>query len=281
MAEKDDDAVKPDNKSDNETVQDQDNPVEQEARTKGWRPKEEWDGDPDKWRPAKEFLDRGELFEKINSLKTEVYHLKKDYNVLADHHRKVSKVEYEKALKTLREERAQAAEEGDTAAVVKISDKIDELKDTQIGAVDLPPQNTVVTQQMEQWVDKNPWYRADTELRIAADAIGQGYYTTHPGVPFDQVLEYVSKRIVEIHPEKFPRKRKPSAPAVEGSTNNETTSSSSTATRRGKQLTEADLTEQERHVMSTLIKRKTFGNVSDAEAKRKYMDDLAKVRPVS
>ena len=38
---------------------------EQRASAEGWVPKEEWTGDPAQWRPAKEFLDRGELFKKI------------------------------------------------------------------------------------------------------------------------------------------------------------------------------------------------------------------------
>ena len=40
-------------------------PYEEAARKEGWRPKEEFEGDPEKWRPAKEFVERGELFGKI------------------------------------------------------------------------------------------------------------------------------------------------------------------------------------------------------------------------
>jgi hypothetical protein len=39
--------------------------IEQRASSRGWVPKDEWDGDPEEWRPAKEFIDRGELFKKI------------------------------------------------------------------------------------------------------------------------------------------------------------------------------------------------------------------------
>lgn len=34
--------------------------VEQQARDMGWRPQEEWKGNPDKWVDAQEFVDRGE-----------------------------------------------------------------------------------------------------------------------------------------------------------------------------------------------------------------------------
>ena len=45
--------------------------VEQRALDQGWVPQDEWQGDPDDWRPAKEFIDRGELFRKIDELKNE------------------------------------------------------------------------------------------------------------------------------------------------------------------------------------------------------------------
>ena len=40
-------------------------PYELEAREQGWKPQDEYEGDPNKWRPAKEFVERGELFGKI------------------------------------------------------------------------------------------------------------------------------------------------------------------------------------------------------------------------
>ena len=46
----------------------QTNPYEGEAREMGWRPKEEWQGEPEKWRDAKEFVERGELYGKIDTV---------------------------------------------------------------------------------------------------------------------------------------------------------------------------------------------------------------------
>ena len=43
------------------------NPYDKQAREMGWRPKEEWEGEPEKWRDAKEFVERGELYGKIDS----------------------------------------------------------------------------------------------------------------------------------------------------------------------------------------------------------------------
>ena len=43
---------------------------EDEARNQGWKPKDEYEGDPTKWRPAKDFVERGELFGKIDHMGT-------------------------------------------------------------------------------------------------------------------------------------------------------------------------------------------------------------------
>ena len=40
--------------------------IEERASAQGWRPKDEWDGDPDEWVSAREFVRAGELFKKID-----------------------------------------------------------------------------------------------------------------------------------------------------------------------------------------------------------------------
>ena len=49
------------------------------AREKGWRPKDEWEGDPDDWRPAKQFLEWGEMRSTIKNQNTQIKGMKKSY----------------------------------------------------------------------------------------------------------------------------------------------------------------------------------------------------------
>jgi len=58
-------------------TQTQVDPYEAAAREQGWKPKEEFEGDEGKWRPAKEFVERGELFGKIDTLGKELKETKK------------------------------------------------------------------------------------------------------------------------------------------------------------------------------------------------------------
>ena len=47
-------------------------PVEATARTQGWKPKEEFTGDPALWVDAKEFVGRAPLFDKIKGQSKEL-----------------------------------------------------------------------------------------------------------------------------------------------------------------------------------------------------------------
>jgi len=59
-------------------------PYESEAREQGWKPQDEYEGDPNKWRPAKEFVERGELFGKIDSLGKELKETRKALKMLQE-----------------------------------------------------------------------------------------------------------------------------------------------------------------------------------------------------
>ena len=74
---------------------------EQQAREQGWRPKEEYEGDPEKWRPAKEFVERGELFGKIDTLGKELKETKKALKMLQEHNEKIKESEFKRAVEEL------------------------------------------------------------------------------------------------------------------------------------------------------------------------------------
>ena len=68
------------------------------AREQGWVPKEEYQGDPEKWRGAKEFVERGELFGKIDSMGKELKETRKALKMLQEHHSHVQEAEYKRAV---------------------------------------------------------------------------------------------------------------------------------------------------------------------------------------
>lgn len=56
--------------------------LEKEAIAKGWKPKNQFNGDPGKFRSAKEYLDRGELYDALENQRHEVKLLKSTMNEL-------------------------------------------------------------------------------------------------------------------------------------------------------------------------------------------------------
>lgn len=235
------------------------------AREQGWVPKEEWQGDAHKWVPADEYIRRGELFEKIDSLKSQLFHLKKDFNSLAEHHKNVSKIEYEKALKDLKEQRSIAAKEGDTEAVVEISEKIEDLKEKKPVEQQEAP---VPTPEYEAWVAQNRWYVDDADLHSQADVVAHSYLSKNPTATQRELFEHVTKQIKKYNPEKFNMTQK-NAPTVE--------SNAPLGRPSKKGFSESDLDPMEREIMETLVKRGVFGT-DPVKARQKYVEELAKVK---
>src|ERR1700674_2335368 len=101
----------------------QEEAIKTRARGLGWTGKTEWEEagkDVADWRPAREFVDRQSLFDKIRAVKDDNYHLKrdnaemrKDLAVIRDYVKKMSEVEYKRAVSDLTEQKAAAVEQAD------------------------------------------------------------------------------------------------------------------------------------------------------------------------
>jgi len=84
--------------------------AEEKAMEQGWVPQDQWEGDPEQWRPAKEFLDRGELFKKIEDQNRTIKEFKRALDDLKGHHSKTREVEYARALEALKMQKQSAIE---------------------------------------------------------------------------------------------------------------------------------------------------------------------------
>lgn len=233
---------------------------EQQARSQGWVSKEEWTGEPDKWRPAKEFNERGELFGKIDSMGRELKETKKALKMLQEHHTKVKDAEYTRAVNELKALQKKHLEEGNSDGYLETSELLTDLKAEQ-KAREVVIQNTPQQENpaFTDWKAKNVWYNSNQEMRMYADAIGLGYAQTNPDLEPEEVLTYVSKQVRGRFPERFinPNRQKPSA--VEGS-------------NTGQPHKETfQLTEDEKKVMHTFIR-------SGVLSKEQYIEEVKKLR---
>ena len=80
--------------------------IEQKAMKMGWTPKDQFKGSPDKWRPADEFVERGEnmlpiIKAQVKRQDREIAELKETLQKFGEYHTKTEQRAYEKALKLI------------------------------------------------------------------------------------------------------------------------------------------------------------------------------------
>jgi hypothetical protein len=188
--------------------------IEQDAYKEGWRPEAEFGGDKSKWIPADEFMRRKPLFSKIDELKSENYHtrkelqeVKKTLGQLATHHKQVREVEYQRALKELQVARRDAMEDRDHDAVIALEDKIDQVKEQKKEFEQELKQDQQAqaqpTPEYVEWIKSNEWYLQDQEMHGDADGFALSFIQKKPQATPSEVYAHVSQRIKKAYPEKF------------------------------------------------------------------------------
>lgn len=238
--------------------------VEIRAQEQGWVPQDQWEGDPDAWRPAKEFLDRGELFKKIDEQKRELKQIKSAMEEFGKHHAKVREVEFQRALAVLKAQKKAALEEGDHDAVVELDDRIAETKEqareAAVEAAKPAPQQSEPNQDFIRWQARNPWYGNDRAMKGAADEIARDVVNRGETDPA-KILAVVDREIRKEFPHKFENPNRQKAGAVEGSVN------------KGGRTTKDDfhMTDDEKRIMNRIV-------ATGVMTKEKYIEEFKATR---
>lgn len=211
-----------------------DDDIESRARSMGWKPYEEWSGNPEDWVPAEDFVQKGEetlpilrerykkLDQQYRTLEQKLEENQKVLNDLKKHHDRTAEREYERARKEILEEQRRAAQEGDVEAFDQARQKEEELaksKPDEGGEEEtqgkLDPQTQKV---LDEWVSDNPWYENDATLQAVADAKGREIAAENPNFQFNRAfLDEVGRRVKKEMPHKFQSSKKQAAPVDSGS----------------------------------------------------------------
>ena len=199
-----------------ETTDDNTDDTEASARRMGWRPREEFRGNPERWKPAKEFLDTGfgtpeVLAERYKSLDDKYSDLSRTTRLteqrlgeavstigeLTTMMRSSEKRAYERARRELTEERAKAVETGDTAAFNRLDAEMQELQRTAPAPVveRAAPVPGAPPPEVQEFFVRNPWYQQDRELQIEADIVHKGLLGARPDLSMSQNLAEVERRV--------------------------------------------------------------------------------------
>lgn len=240
--------------------------AEQLAWDNGWRPKDQYKGDPSKWVAADIYNARTPLFEKIEAQSKQIKRLEEATNQLIQHGRKMEEAGYKRALDELRAQKKDALLENDADRVIELDDKIDALKDAQAEAVRAQARQAQEVSQTDHpefasWKTRNRWYETDKVMRAAADGLGS--QLASQGYTPREVLAEVEQVMKERFPEAFenPNRNKPAA----------VTAPRSQGQSQSQKKDSFQLTDDERRVMHTIVR-------TGVMTQEQYIADLKKIR---
>lgn len=183
------------------------------AREKGWKPKEEYDGEGDAWVGAEEFVKRQPLFDKIKVQSKKLKELERTVEALAKHYQTNVQQAKERAILDLKSERREAIELGEVGKVEEIDQKIEHVQ--KMAEPEIRP--PAMAPELEQFLDEQKdWFNKDQELTSFAVAYNESYLKRNPG-DLAKSLDETLKAVRKAFPEKFENKRRQSPPPVEGS----------------------------------------------------------------
>lgn len=232
--------------------------LKEQAGSLGWRPKDEFDGDPSDWVSAREFIARQSFFDKIKTQSSEIRSLRGDIQAMSQHFAQMRDVEYKRALADLKSERKEAIQAGDSDKAESMSDQIVEIETQRKEAVKPTNKTPVGNEEFEAFKQRNSWYNTDTALTQKANVLGMGYANLNPQASPEEVLQYVENEMKTV------TVKKTVAPASPEGGGIKTTSRA----RSGGKLTEADLNDMQKKMMKTFVQR-------GALTKEQYLDQLS------
>lgn len=201
--------------------------LEAKARDMGWRPKEEFRGDPDAWRDAQEYVRRGEEIlpvvrsrlekseAKAAELANQLDRQNKEWGDKFKRLEHMSDVALTKQKESLESQfaarKVAAVEAGDVEAYKKadteereaLRDLADKTKVPDVSRDDTQQIPPVWKEAIDTWIAENAdWFR-DPELNAVASAAHARLRTEKPGLSPTENLSEVRAYVAKRYPEKF------------------------------------------------------------------------------
>ena len=186
--------------------------VEERAKIYGWVPKEEFRGDPERWTPADQYVQRADemlpiarsmnkkLADDVRRANDEIARLTDVVKRVAETHAKVAKTGHEERLKQINRDQEQALADVDVARFRELAAERDSLVAPEVVSMeDIQPVNPN-SAAVEQWKADNDWYNTDVELGSYADMAGDFIAKRHGNLPPEQFFEKVTAEVKKKFP---------------------------------------------------------------------------------
>lgn len=196
------------------------NMSEEEAQSKayelGWRGKEEFNGDPEKFKDAKTFLNEANnnipmLRENFKKIEASNRRLQEQFEKMgaevAQTNRRLEEAErrgYENAIKDIEARQRKAVEDGNLSEFDDLQKQKEQLNVKPLKQA--PEQKGIdINEQIaiQVFESQNPWFRKDAELNQDMRGFIMAIKTSHPEMPLSEVLEKARERTIRVNADRF------------------------------------------------------------------------------
>jgi hypothetical protein len=173
--------------------------VDELAKSMGWRPKEQFKGDPNLWKPAKDYIKAGAEIQRglsrdLKDLRSTVDNMTRTQGAILQ-----QSIAAERDKLVARYNRA--VEDGDAQQTFKLGRDIDNLNGQERSLAQ--PQSRVAPPppEAEAWVERNAWFNQDPLARDLALAVAERYATAGHGT--EAQLQAAEREVRKIYPHLF------------------------------------------------------------------------------
>lgn len=175
--------------------------IEDLAADMGWRPQDEWRGDPNAWKPAADFV-RSTV--DVNSkLKNSIKNLEQQVSTIARTSASMTERAVAQERQRLLNERQQAFDEGDSDKFNKVDKELSKLQSQPLEQQITPPET-------QQFLERNPWMNTDAEA--AAWAQHRAGELANQGIGPARQLAIVEQEAKNLFPEHFEQQQEAPKP---------------------------------------------------------------------
>lgn len=206
-------------KSSEPEAEEPDTTVEDEARAMGWVPKDQYKGDPARWKPADQFVNDGKtvlplLQSNLKKMTDKVTRMEREHQSNLEGMRRANQIamarERERIIAHYEQQKVQAVELGDTegyhaATQAQIRDV--RAFDDQVQKQQQPQLPEGVTPELVEGIQgfaqENPWFQVDDEMTKVAIRYSQGLSVKNPNLSLQDNLAKTQKYMRGRYPEAY------------------------------------------------------------------------------
>jgi hypothetical protein len=179
--------------------------VDELARSMGWRPKEQFKGDPNLWKPAKDYIKAGAEIQR--GLSRDLKELRGTVDTMTRTQGAILQQTLAAERDKLVSKYNKAVEDGDAQTSFRVGREIDNLNGQAQAFASPQPLVQPPPPEALAWVDSNPWFNSDPLARDLALNVAERY--ANAGHPTEVQLQAAEREVRKLYPHLFGASSKP------------------------------------------------------------------------